>query len=120
MDGGTAVIFSVVGLFGGLMTTWAMYLIIDGKYEKKRESSFAWKRDHEAGWKKARSKALLLCWLPIVIGLLLSVPLILNFADSPSSRSYVCDYCGKTSEHSFTVGKQDLCYSCYELYKKGK
>ena len=120
MDGSTAAILSVVGFFGAIFSAWAMYLIINGKYEKRREGSIAWKRDHEAEWKKARSKALLLCWIPVVIGLLLSVPLIINLADSPSSHVYVCDYCGETSEYSFTVGKQDLCYDCYQLYKKGK
>lgn len=112
-----------VGFFGAIISVMAMYQIIDSKYNKLREESIAWKRNHEAEWKKARSKALLLCWIPVVIGLLLSVPLIINIANSPSSRSsraYVCDYCGKTSEYSFAVGKVDLCYDCYQLYKKGK
>ncbi|MGN0793855.1 MAG: hypothetical protein ACI4MG_05200 [Aristaeellaceae bacterium] len=120
MNSETVVILFFLGFFGAIISVMAMYQIIDSKYDKLRKESIAWKRDHEAEWEKARSKALLLCWIPVVIGLLLSVPLINNIANHPSSRAYVCDYCGKTSEHSFAVGKVDLCYDCYQLYKKGK
>lgn len=36
------------------------------------------------------------------------------------SKSHRCDYCGENTETVFTVGRQDLCYSCYKLYHKGK
>lgn len=58
--------------------------------------------------------------LVIVLGFVGSFVSAVTKAANEPRRTYVCDYCGDRTNHHFTVGKQDLCYDCYQLYKKGK
>lgn len=56
------------------------------------------------------------CIICLVLAIILYSSLM---TPAGSTKGQPCDLCGNNTETVFTVGKSELCYSCYKLYLKG-